>query len=278
MRGLSSKIYDKEFFLHACLGSEEFKKSKGKKLHPNVLKLLSYLPDIKDKTILDIGCGRGDISLYLAKKAKKVVGIDYSKDAIELANEAKLSYPATIQKKLSFLVMNAKKLKFPDNYFDIIINIDVFEHLYHEELTDSINQMSRVLKKDGILFVHTCTNKLLCDVTYKWYVLPMNKFITAVDKFLKHTSYDSLPDDPRTEYEKQQHINEPTYYYLKKLFKDHKYVGKMHIDIGCLKEGTSWRTKLYNFVVALYPISKLYPLNIYFGWAFICIMHNKKPN
>lgn len=276
MKGLSPKIYDEKFFLSQCLGSEEFKKTKGKKLHPNVLKLLSYLPDVKGKRILDVGCGRGDIALYLAKQAEEVIGIDYSKDAIILANKARKGFPEEVLEKVSFRVMNAKKLEFPDNYFDIIINIDVFEHLYHKELTKSLYEMSRVLKKDGILFVHTCTNKILCDVTYKWYVLPMNKLLTRIDQMIKGTKYNPLPNDPRTEYEKEQHINEPTYYYLKKLFDNHNYRGEMIMDIGCLKEGKSLRTKLYNFAVALYPVSKLFPLNTLFAWAFICIMKNKK--
>lgn len=276
MKGLSSKIYDEKFFLELCLGSKEFKETKGRKLHPNVLDLLSLLPDTKNKRVLDIGCGRGDISLHLAKNAKEVVGIDYSKDAIHIANSVKKTFPHSVQKKTKFMVMNAKKLAFPTDYFDLIINIDVFEHLYHDELTKSLREMKRVLKKDGILFVHTCTNKLLCDYTYKFYILPMNKILTTIDKLIKRTSYPSLPNDPRTEYEKQQHINEPTFFYLKKLFETHRFEGKIVTDIGCLKEGTSWRTRLYNFAVALYPVSKLYPLNIYFAWAFICIMKNKK--
>jgi hypothetical protein len=106
--------------------------------------------------------------------------------------------------------------------------------------------------------------------------LPVNKTLTWIDKKIKGISYDSLPDNPRTKYEEEQHINEPTYFYLRKLFKEFRYEGHMHIDIGCLKEGTSLRTRLYNFAIALYPLSKLFPLNIFFGWAFICVMKNKK--
>jgi len=46
-------------------------------------KAISLLGDISDKTILDLYCGIGTISLIAAKKAKKVYGIEYVKEAID---------------------------------------------------------------------------------------------------------------------------------------------------------------------------------------------------
>ena len=45
---------------------------------------------------------------------------------------------------------DAHKLKFPDNNFDIVISIAVFEHLHSPWL--AINEISRVLKKGGYFF------------------------------------------------------------------------------------------------------------------------------
>ena len=48
----------------------------------------SMLPSLKNKKILDLGCGDGNMTEYFMKKgAKKVVGIDISKNMIDTANK-----------------------------------------------------------------------------------------------------------------------------------------------------------------------------------------------
>ena len=92
MKSVSSKIYDKKYYLTVCPGSDEFKESGGKKLHLRLEKLLDKLSIDSSMRILDVGCGRGDVTLYLGKKSKEAIGIDYSKDAIRLASSAKKNF------------------------------------------------------------------------------------------------------------------------------------------------------------------------------------------
>jgi 2-polyprenyl-3-methyl-5-hydroxy-6-metoxy-1,4-benzoquinol methylase len=47
-----------------------------------------------DHVVLDLGCKYGNMSNYIAKKAKKVIGIDFDEKAIEIA---KNSYAADIR-------------------------------------------------------------------------------------------------------------------------------------------------------------------------------------
>ena len=82
-----------------------------------------------------------------------------------------------------------------------------------------------MLKRDGILFVHTGPNRILYDVVYKWYIFPINKLLTKIDQFIKRKEYYSFPKDPRTPIEKEQHVNEPTYFYLQNIFKKHNFEG-----------------------------------------------------
>ena len=276
MKYVSSKIYDKKYYTSVCLGSHEFNQSSGKKLHPSIEKLLSKLKITSNAKILDLGCGRGDITLFLANRTKETIGIDYSKEAILIANNIKKKFPKKIQKKTHFYRMRAEKLKFPDNYFDLVICIDLFEHISKEELEVVLKEISRVLKRNGILFVHTGTNKLLNDFTYKYYILPMDRFLTSIDKKIKQVSYDPLPKDPRTSAEKEQHINEPNYFYLSNLFKHHNFNGKIEIEIGYRRPVKNIRSILYNFLTTLFPLSKFYPLSLLFGWAFVCTMRNDK--
>jgi ubiquinone/menaquinone biosynthesis C-methylase UbiE len=278
MKSVDAKIYNKEYYLTVCPGFEEFKESSGKKLHLRVEKLLNQLRISKDMRVLDVGCGRGDIALYLGKNLNEVFGIDYSKEAIGIANSIKNNFSKSMQKKVHFMVMNIKKLSFPDNYFDVVICIDVLEHLYKEEAEYALREMKRVLKKNGILFLQTGINKLLYDFTYKYYIFPMNKILTKIDMLVRRISYKSLPEDPRTKEEKIQHVNEPTYVYLRKLLNKYKFEGKIQAEIGYIKPVKSIKTIIYNFIITFYPISLIYPFSSLFGWIFVCKLKNIKSN
>lgn len=273
MKKVPSTVYDKKYYLDVCLGSEEFKK--GQKLNNEVRKLLSQIKVRKNDRILDLGCGRGDITLSFSKKAKEVIGIDYSQAGIKLAlkNKQKLR---TVKGNVKFYRMSAEKLDFPDNYFDKIIAIDILEHLNKKEIKNVFREVKRVLRPNGILFIHTGTNKILYDLTYKYYIRPINLLIHFIDAVFFNKKYSALPKDPRQEIEKIQHVNEPTYYYLRSLFDEFNFIGDINTKTGYLKSGSGIKAKTYNFIVALDPLSKYFPLNILFAWAFVASLSNKK--
>ena len=103
---------------------------------------------IKDKIILDVACGSGYGSNYLAKRgAKKVIGLDYSKEAVDYAQE-NFSY-----KNLKFIFGDAHELPFKDAYFDIIVGFEMIEHLIDPRRF--FKEVKRVLKKDGIFLIST---------------------------------------------------------------------------------------------------------------------------
>ena len=54
--------------------------------NPTIKKLI-LAERLKNKTILDVGCGRGRLALNLAPYARKVVGIDWSKKEIDAAKK-----------------------------------------------------------------------------------------------------------------------------------------------------------------------------------------------
>lgn len=276
MKKILSTIYDKNYYLNICLGSDEFKKSAGQALSKSVKKILSRLIISEEDTVLDLGCGRGDITLYLAKKAKKVIGIDYSKDAILLARSVQKKSSPTLQRKVNFMKMDVENLKFKENSIDIVVAIDIFEHLTKEQLEKVMKQIKFMLKPDGVLFIHTGTNRILYDYTYRFYIHPMNILLTTIDKVVFRKSYEPLPKDPRTHEEKIQHVNEPTYFYLKDLFSRYQFQGLIQTNIGYIKKTNSIKGFVYNFAITFHPLSKLFPLSTLFGWAFVCNMRNVK--
>ncbi|MEP7165503.1 MAG: class I SAM-dependent methyltransferase [Ferruginibacter sp.] len=113
--------------------------------HPWYQTVMKLLPNLNGKRVLEIGAGRGDFSIWLAKNfpMATVVGTDFSHSAIEIAKtKIDQSLP-----NLSFLVENAENLSFSDESFDYIISCETMEHVFHPQIM--ANEMNRVLKKDG---------------------------------------------------------------------------------------------------------------------------------
>ncbi|HSA84257.1 MAG TPA: methyltransferase domain-containing protein [Patescibacteria group bacterium] len=273
---INSKVFDKNYYYHVCLGSEEFKKSGGNQLHPKVKNMIDRLSLKKTMTVLEIGCGRGDTALYVAKKVTSVTAIDYSSDAITIAKGIQKKQKKDIQQRTQFYKMAATNLHFKDNSFDFILFIDTIDHLNKKEQKKALQEISRVLKKDGQVFIRTCSNNILLSYTYKYYTYPLNTFLTWIDQKIKNIVYKSLPKDPRTKEEKRQHINELNYFSLYKLVSPFFKKITITAEPGYVKEGKSLRTRLYNFLIAFFPFSQYIPLNILFGHSFLCKLQSLK--
>lgn len=142
------------------LWTEVFKKKKweSENILPtyNVICFEKYhLKKNKSSQILDVGCGTGANSIYLASKNNKVIGVDISSKAIS-ACKRKVSNKDL---NISFQVGSSTSLEFADSTFDAVFCDGV---LYYNEKLDylkSINEMYRVLKKNGILRVYTKSNR-----------------------------------------------------------------------------------------------------------------------
>lgn len=97
--------------------------------------------------VLDVGCGFGGTSRYLAKRLgpkSQVTGITLSPKQVErgtqLAKEAGLN-------NVQFVKMDALKMEFPDNSFDIVWACESGEHMPDKK--KYIEEMMRVLKPGG---------------------------------------------------------------------------------------------------------------------------------
>jgi len=107
----------------------------------------------KINKILDIGCGSGSNLLYLRKKGFDVYGIDSSSEAIKLLNNKDKS----LKKKL--FNTSFTQLPFKNNYFEAAISIGVFYYENMDGIKKGIEEMHRVLKKNGIARIYLVSNK-----------------------------------------------------------------------------------------------------------------------
>jgi len=98
-------------------------------------------------TVVDCACGVGYGSNYLGKLAKKVIGIDISKDAIAYARE---KYQAD---NLLFIIGDARQIQMENNTIDIFVAIETLEHFKYAD--KFVHEIYRVLKPGGSLFLST---------------------------------------------------------------------------------------------------------------------------
>ena len=103
--------------------------------------------------ILDIGCGGGLLSEPMSKLGADVVGIDASKNNIKIAElHAKKS-----NLKIRYYCTSPEKFK-TETKFDVILNMEIIEHV--NDVDFYLKSCSRLLKKDGIMFVATLNKTL----------------------------------------------------------------------------------------------------------------------
>ena len=103
--------------------------------------------------ILDIGCGGGLLSEPMSRLGAEVYGIDASKKNIEVAKiHAKKS-----GLNIKYYCSSPEKFK-KDLKFDVILNMEIIEHV--EDVALFLEACSKLLKKDGIMFVATLNKTL----------------------------------------------------------------------------------------------------------------------
>ena len=97
------------------------------------------------KTILDLGCGKGEAALDYLKEGASVEGIDictnYVNDAATAVREAGYA-----EDRFNFQVMDAHKLEFDDDQFDLVVGNAILHHLEPEAC---LKELGRVLKPGG---------------------------------------------------------------------------------------------------------------------------------
>ena len=94
--------------------------------------------------ILDIGCGRGNISLPLASLGYRVHGIDIDPDEISCV-AARNKFP-----NASFEAGDAEKIDF-ETQWDIVICSAIFEHLFSPE--NLFRKLPEIVQRDGIILI-----------------------------------------------------------------------------------------------------------------------------
>lgn len=106
----------------------------------------------KNDCVLDVGCGDGRITSLIAPRVKSVIGVDNQDRALKFA---RLIYESLDVKNVRFEKQSVSKLNFKGKTFDKVTCFDVIEHMPVDQVEKSIQEMHRVLKKDGRIYLTT---------------------------------------------------------------------------------------------------------------------------
>jgi ubiquinone/menaquinone biosynthesis C-methylase UbiE len=156
--------------------------------------MYALLPNIEGKTVLSIGCGSGEDSIYLKRLgAARSVGIDMSDAMIDIAMN---SYP-----ECEFHVMNMEAIDFSDNSFDFVYSSLAIHYI--EDWSKVFVDVHRILKPNSS-FLFSCGHPLrfamedTCDEEYSIRTLQIKEktdtrevTITG-DYFAKRKTIDAL--------------------------------------------------------------------------------------
>ena len=137
----NQNIYDNDIFFSS------YKKLREKPNANDLIEkpvLFSLLPKLKDKTVLDLGCGFGEhCKEYINLGAKSVVGIDISENMLEVARKEN-SDQRIIYQQLAIEDIGQLNIK-----VDLVVSSLVFH--YVQDFDKLIKDIYKILNQDGCL-------------------------------------------------------------------------------------------------------------------------------
>lgn len=108
-------------------------------------KILSLIRNTNPSKMIDLGCGYGGLTKYVARylSIQDVHGVDIDKERLLQAQSRGI--------KTHELDINEARLPFPDNYFDLVTSFGALEHLVYFD--NFFSESSRILRKGGDIII-----------------------------------------------------------------------------------------------------------------------------
>ena len=121
------------------------------------------LQEVKGLSVLEVGCGIGDLLKAAAQyKPKELYGTDQSVTAIEIAQRYLENIPVDLS------VAPVTKLPFPDAAFDIVYVLFELQYLNDEEMETAVDEVCRVSREKVVLVEETAPSKSVAsDMIYR---------------------------------------------------------------------------------------------------------------
>ncbi len=140
-------------------GWEPVYKEKGDlytNLEPKIIRYAKIFKKNKYKRILDLGCGTGRNTIYLAQQGFSVYALDASKTGVAITKKKAQKLGLT---NIKYRVADMKKTHYPNNYFDAIMCIFVLSHGLLKDNENAVKEIYRILKPNGMFITEVMSTK-----------------------------------------------------------------------------------------------------------------------
>jgi len=191
-----SDLYDESYFLTVCEGYAEFQSGEGAYLSSRLAQALAVAGVAPGMSVLDIGCGRGEILRSTAAMGARAYGIDYASVAVRLSRKVADGIEGAAG-PIGVYQASALYLPFATDSLDRVLMLDIVEHLYPDELSVAYGEAHRVLKPGGRIVVHTAPNR--------WYDRYAYPLVRAVRVLMGQG--DRYPRNPREIIPENLHVH-----------------------------------------------------------------------
>ncbi len=163
---VDSVIYDADYYLKAYAGDKQSYIAGLRTLPISLARCVSLAGIRPGEKVLDLGCGRGALAYHCAALGCHVAAVDYSEDAVRLAEMARDALPEGCTGSMRVLKMDFRELAETEKY-DCIIMADLVEHLYDWQLKELFVKARSLLKKGtGRLVIHTAPNRIFINIIF----------------------------------------------------------------------------------------------------------------
>ena len=237
--------YDQTYFLTSCEGYTEFIDSEGANLSRRLKQAFEVAEVAPGMTVLDVGCGRGEVMRRCADLGARAYGIDYAPVAVQMAHELGATCEGDPSQLIAIFQADAKRVPFTNCVFDRVLMFDLVEHLWPWELERAITEAKRVLRPDGRLIIHTAPN-----VWYDRYAYPVVRWVRTL---LGDGSW--YPKDPRAVVPANLdvHVNEQSTLSLYRLLKRSGFQVKTWLDTPPQTRTEGWVLGAARYVLFHWP-------------------------
>lgn len=188
--------------------------------------LINYFIDIKAKNILDVGTGEGGFLPVLLKTfpGAIITGIDPNTDSLKVSEQ---KFPG-----IRFLEMEAEKLHFDDDQFDVVSISMALHHL--PKIKKALKEIKRVVKPGGFIIINEPVSDNLnpAQEVYKMY----HHFRSRIDRLMGTYHRQTFTCNAILQMLKTAEL--PVQFYFENRYYSHlsKFNGELEVRVEKMKE------------------------------------------
>lgn len=146
IKDLNKPIFWNEIFSNETLNEMDYGMVRDR-----VSTAVSYIPDKKRVSMLDIGAGMGYVEDLISKKNNiDVYANDFSDVSIQNLKK---------KHKGNFKKMSIYSLKYSVNFFDVVLILEVLEHIPPSKIFNVLHSINKIIKRNGFLIVSVPMNE-----------------------------------------------------------------------------------------------------------------------